>query len=187
MVKNFEVQNIDNCVVIRKGDSNICIDRGCDGDIWFHSPKGNEELNIASHSRREPEEDECYKILKSLMKSIFGRYILSNDYKDKYSNIPKDFIDLENKVVTWHSDSLDENTLKIQYDENKIKIGLVRTDKKEDYNIPIRVRIRTNGSSYGNYYEEFETFFDEITKFAESNKIKEEVNSKILSLTNNRS
>lgn len=177
MDKKFEIYNINNCVIIRKEDSEICIEKRCDGDIWFHSPKGNEELNIAFHSRREPEEEDCYTIFKSLMKSIFGRYVLNDDYKDEYSYLPKDFIDLDNKVMTWHSDTIAENTLKIQYDSQVITISLIRTDNK-DYDSPIRVRVRTSGSSYGHYFEEFEIFFREITRFSEKNKTQEEANQR---------
>ena len=55
MGNSFEVQSLDNCIVIRKEDSSFCMDKGNDGDIWFHSPSGNAELRIAFHSRREPE------------------------------------------------------------------------------------------------------------------------------------
>lgn len=178
MEKRFNIYTINNSVVIKKDDSKFCIEKGCDGDIWFHSPNGTEELDISFYSRIEPEEGECYAIFKSLMKSIFGRFMLDGDYNDENSYLPKDFINLDNKIITWHSDTNAENTLKIQNDDRKIKIKFINTNNKENYNLPIRVRIRTSGSSYGNYFKEFESFFREISRFAEKNKTQEEANQR---------
>ena len=112
------------------------------------------------------------------MKSIFGRYVLDDHYTYEYSCLPKDFIDLDNKVMTWHSDTIAEDTLKIQYDNQIMSINLIRTNS-EDYTHPISVRIRTSGSSYGLYFEEFKTFFREITRVAENSQIQEESSQKL--------
>ena len=180
MEKRFEIQNINNDIIIIKDDSKIIIDKGCDGDIWFHSPNGNKELNISFYSRMEPEEGECYKILNSLMKSIIGRYMLD----DERDWLPEDFIDFDNKVITWHSDCDLEDVLQFQYTNKEIKIKVFRIDNMVDHEKPIRIRIRTTASPYCNYYEEIEEFYREINRFARNNTNQEKNNTKVLSLNN---
>lgn len=86
------------------------------------------------------------------MKSIIGKYILNDDDKNKYSILPNDFIDLENKIITWHSDSEKNNVLQLQ--------------------------LRTNGSTYEDYYQEFERFFDELFSFAyQGNLVRSQIGS----------
>ncbi len=177
MEKRFEIQSIDNDIVIIKDNSKIIMDRGCDGDYWFHSPNGNTELNISFYSRMEPEEDECYKILNSLMKSMFGRYVLDDDR----DSLPDDFVNFEDKIVTWHSDCSLEDILQFQHSNKEIKIRIFKNDEI-DYNEPIRIRIRTTASPYYNYYEEISKFYREIGKFARGVTNQDEQNAKRLSL-----
>ncbi len=104
-----------------------------------------------------------YIIFESLMKLIVGRFVLTGDYKDEFCMLPDDFIDLETKTITWHSDSGVDNVLKLQYDEKSIKLFIM---KSKNDNVVNTVRIRTDGSSYGYYYQEFEKFFKELYSFA---------------------
>ena len=99
------------------------------------------------------------------MKSIIGRYILSGDDKDEYSSLPNDFIDLESKTITWHSDSEYDNVLQLQFKEKEIIISINNT-KNNNKLIATKVRIRTSGSSYKCYYQEFERFYDELYRYA---------------------
>ena len=85
------------------------------------------------------------------MKSIVGRYLLSGDSEDEYSFLPKDFIDLENKIITWHSDTERDNILQLQFRDREIVVSVVKNNdskNKNSYN-SIKVRIRTSGSVYG--------------------------------------
>ena len=70
------------------------------------------ELNLSS---RNYSEYQTYIIFDYLMKTIVGRYILNGDNKKEYSSLPKDFIDLEKKVIIWHSDGGTNNVLKLEY------------------------------------------------------------------------
>lgn len=102
------------------------------------------------------------------MKSIVGRYLLSGDSEDEYSFLPKDFIDLENKIITWHSDTERDNILQLQFRDREIVVSVVKNNdskNKNSYN-SIKVRIRTSGSVYGYYYQEFERFYSELSRFA---------------------
>ncbi len=102
------------------------------------------------------------------MKSMVGRFILNGDDKDEYSILPKDFINLESKTITWHSDSEKDNKLQLQFGEKEIIVSITRDENASDrtYNNAIKVRIRTSGSSYEYYYQEFERFFNELSRFA---------------------
>ena len=73
--------------------------------------------------------------------------------------LPDDFIDFKNKVITWHSDSGTDNVLKFEYTDNRtIKISISKYEGSKDYHNN-SVRIRTSGSEYGYYYQEFLEFF----------------------------
>lgn len=102
------------------------------------------------------------------MKLIVGRYILNGNDRDDYSLLPKDFIDLESKTITWHSDSEKDNKLELQFGKKEIIVSISK-DKNESnrtYDNSIKVRIRTSGSSYEYYYQEFEKFFNELSSLA---------------------
>lgn len=88
------------------------------------------------------------------MKLIIARSILREDTEF----LPEDFIDLENKVITWHSDSEYDNVLKIKYNGRFINVSLIKDEKvpERDSNM---IRIRTSGSEYGTYHQEFSKFF----------------------------
>lgn len=116
----------------------------------------NIELSLSS---RNYPEWQTYIVFEYLMKSIIGRYMLNGDNKKEYSRLHKDYIDLENKTIIWHSDSGKDNLLKFEYTENRtIKITIQKCkDSKEHYTNS--VRIRTSGSEYKYYYQEFLEFF----------------------------
>ena len=168
MESNFEIKRgYGNSVIIGKNGTTFSVEKGPDGDIWFNSSNSNIKLPISFYSRNQ-EEWRSYVIFENLMKLIVGRYILNDDYKDKYSSLPKDFIDLENKTITWHSDSGKDNKLQLQFGEKEIIVSIIRdvNDSDKIYDNVIKVRIRTSGSSYGYYYQEFEKFFGELSSFA---------------------
>ena len=102
------------------------------------------------------------------MKSVVGRYLLSGDSKDEYSCLPKDFIDLENKIITWHSDTERDNVLQLQFSDKEIVVSVTRDNnfKNKNFNNSIKVRIRTSGSDYGYYYQEFVRFYNELSRYA---------------------
>ena len=168
MESNFEIKrSYSNNVIIEKDGMTFSIEKGPDGDIWFNSSNSNIKLPISFYSRNQ-EEWRSYVIFENLMKLIVGRYILNEDYKGKYNSLPKDFINLENKTITWHSDSGKDNKLQLQLGEKEIIVSIIRdiNDINKTYNNTIKVRIRTSGSSYENYYQEFENFFGELSNFA---------------------
>lgn len=162
----FEIKQGYSSIIIEKNGTKFSIEKSPDGDIWFNS-FDDVELPINFYSNNQ-EEWRSYVIFEGLMKLIVGKYVLNDDGKDEYSSLPKDFVDLQSKNIIWHSDSGHDNILKLQFNENEITVSIVR-DKKvsnRNSNNAIRVRIRTNGSDYGNYYQEFECFFNELSNFA---------------------
>lgn len=56
------------------------------------------------------------------------------------------------------SDSEYDNVLRIQYDNRFIRVSVIKDEKAPDRATNM-VRIRTNGSEYGTYYQEFLKFF----------------------------
>ena len=163
----FEIKYCNNGVIITKDEASFSIEKGPDGDIWFNSSNCNIELPISYYSRNQ-DEYQSFIVFEHLMKSIIGRYILSGDDKDKYSSLPKDFINLENKTITWHSDSEYDNILQLQLKEKELIVSITRDNNSNNrnYSNSTKVRIRTSGSSYEYYYKEFERFYDELSRFA---------------------
>ena len=165
----FEVNCVYRGIIIKKNNSTFSIEKGADGDIWFNSNGNGMQMPISFYSR-EQEEWQCYTIFENLMKLIFGRFILDGDYNDEYSFLPKNFINLDDKTIIWHSDTQEDDILQLQLTEKEIIVSLTR-DKKinSSFNNSIKVRIRTSGSEYGRYYQEFEKFYSELSLFV--NKI----------------
>lgn len=166
MERIFEIRQDYNSITIEKKETKFRIEKSADGDIWFTSYH-DIEVPIDFYSSAE-EEWRSYIIFERLMKCIVGKYVLSDEEKDECSFLPKDFIDLQNKTIIWHSDSENDHLLKLQLNKNEITVSIVRDRKANNRssNNSIRVRIRTHGSDYGNYYQEFENFFSELFNFA---------------------
>lgn len=156
--KNFKISRRNYAIIIQKDNQGFSITQSNDDDVWFSTSQEEMNIELSLSSRNYPEW-QTYIVFEYLMKSIVGRYMLNGDNKKKYSRLPKDFIDLENKVIIWHSDSGTDNLLKLEYTENRtIKITIQKCkDSKEHYTNS--VRIRTDGSEYEYYYQEFLEFF----------------------------
>lgn len=152
-------------ITIEKNGKKFSIEKSLDGDIWFNS-FNDVELSISFYSSNQ-EEWQSYIIFERLMRLIVGKYVLNDAEKDEYSSLPKDFVDLQSKNIIWHSDSGNDNILKLQFNENEITVSIVRDKKVSNRNLnnATRVRIRTNGSNYRNYYQEFDCFFNEMSSF----------------------
>ena len=158
MEQNFELVSDSGKFIITKGGRLLRIYRYPDGDICFATNRENMEITLNFYSRNRLE-SKCYEAFENLMKLIIGRFILGKDYKSEFSTLPKDFINLENMVITWHSDSGIDNILKLQYADKTVKVSLIGARN----NIGgINVRIRTDGSDYEYYYQEFEKFYKSL-------------------------
>lgn len=185
-MNNFDIICTNNSIIIEKNAIEISIEKRVDGDIWFISNSNCVNLPISFFSRNR-KEWRSYDIFANLMKAIIGRYILSGAYQEQeYNQLPIDFIDLEKKVITWHSDSEICNILKLHFTENEILVSIMRDSVAKSSDNYVRVRIRTSGSEYGNYYQEFERFFNDLLIFASKFKPKEEPETKEKSKTRKR-
>lgn len=158
--KDFKISCCDGTIVLEKDNQSFEIFQGSDDDIFFSTSQDEMsfELNFSS---RNYSEWQTYIVFENLMKSIVGRYILSGDNVDEYSRIPKDFVDLENKIIIWHSDSDIDNLLKLEYTNNVIKISISKSKEAKHYHTNL-IRIRTNGSEYEYYYQEFSEFYKHL-------------------------
>lgn len=157
---SFQISNINGIIIIEKDDQKLSISQAVDEDIFFSTSKDELSLDISMYSRVYPEW-QTYRVFESLLKSIVGRYILNDDDKKGDLWLPEDFIDLEGKVVTWHSDSGIDNILRFSYNETSITISLSKD--KDGYSNSM-VRIRTNGSRYEYYYQEFLEFYRNLSE-----------------------
>ncbi len=94
--------------------------------------------------------------------------MLNKDNEKKCSLLPEDFVDLENKIITCHSDSGKDNILSLEYSYGRIIKVLISKckDSKKYYNNS--VRIRTSGSNYEYYYQEFLEFFKNSSLLGQS-------------------
>lgn len=173
--KDFTIRKSNQSIILEKDNQTFSISQGLDDDIYFSTNQNELVFDLNFSSRNYPEW-QTYIVFEYLMKSIIGRYILNEDNKKEYSHLPKDFIDLDKKIITWHSDSGTDNILNLEYIDNKIiRVSLTKDkDSKEYYNNS--VRIRTSGSNYEYYYQEFLEFFRHLWMLEQRlNKPKEEI------------
>lgn len=168
MENNFKIHTINSTVVLEKDSKKISINRAPDDDIWFESAEDIATFDLR-FSSRVPSEWQTFNLFNNLMKRIIGRFFLNED-NNEYSTLPEDFIDMENKTITWHSDSGTDNVLQLQYLGDIIRIVIKKAEKEHSYN---RVRIRTDGSDYERYYQEFTLFFQQLIILAHSFEEKE--------------
>ena len=174
-LKDFVIRKSNNAIVLEKNNQEFSITQTSDDDIYF-STSQNELVLELDFSSRNYSEWQTYIVFEYLIKTIIGRYILNDDGKTKYSHLPKDFINLDKKTIIWHSDSGTDNILKLECVNKKIiRISIIKDkNSKEYYNNS--VRIRTSGSNYEYYYQEFLEFFRHLWMLEQRlNKPKEEI------------
>lgn len=157
----FKIRRVNGTIILEKDNNGVAISQAVDDDIWFSTSQDELSLELRLSSRNY-EEWQTYLVFKNLMKTIIGRYMLNGDYQNEYSTLPEDFVDLESKTIIWHSDSSTDNVLKLEYDEKTIKISISKSKDVKGYETNA-VRIRTSGSSYEYYYQEFTQFFHQLT------------------------
>ena len=159
MSSNFNISNINNIIKLEKDDKVITIGQYPDNDMWFNTSLDDISFDINFNSRNF-KEWQTYIIFENLIRCMVGKYVLSEPYKNEL--LPKDFIDIENKKIIWHSDSGLDNVLTFEYLEDVIRISINSSTNKR-FSENNYVRIRTDGSEYGTYYQEFLTFFRQLT------------------------
>lgn len=161
---NFKISNINNVIRLEKDDKLISIGQYPDNDMWFNTSVDNISFELDFNSRNF-QEWQTYVIFENLIRCIVGKYVLSESYKNEL--LPDDFIDIKNKRIIWHSDSGLDNVLTFEYLDDIIKINInSSTTKRVSENN--YVRIRTDGSDYGTYYQEFLTFFRQLCLLVEN-------------------
>lgn len=158
---DFNIKRNNNTIILEKNNQKFEIFQTTDDDLWFSTLQEEMSMELSLYSRNYSE-CQTYLVFENLITSIIGRYILNKDIKKEYSRLPKDFIDLEDIVIIWHSDSNTDNILKFEYPDTRlIKISISKCKDSKDYHNN-SVRIRTSGSSYECYYQEFLEFFKHL-------------------------
>lgn len=161
MGERLKLEFHDTDVTISKYSKYFNISKSYDGDIWFSSSDNDMEILIGY----DYDEFNLHCTFYDCMKRIVGNYILSGDSSDTFNLLPEDFIDLENKIITFHSDLGNNNSLKLQLVDNMISISLNNNSDNKSSKQGVKVRIRTSGSNYGNYYIELEKLYNELLMF----------------------
>ena len=165
---DFKIKNHNDKIILEQDNQSLVIYEAVDNDIMFYTEEKEITIKLKLCTSNYLEE-KTYLLFELLLKSIVGRYILSGDSKNKYSNLPEDFIDLNNNIITWHSDGSVDSTLIIvlDYESGFISISLIKgqSAKNSENNI---VRIRTKGSDYGCYFQEFQFLLQQLIALTQS-------------------
>lgn len=170
-MSDFKLVGTCSGVAFEKDGKRFAVAKGIDGDVWFETRDTNLSMDIDFHSRNRSEW-RSYSVFEDLLEHIIGKFILRGDTLGEYPLRYADFIDFDNKTITWHSDSGTDNVLKISYDERKVTVEIIK-DAKASSNTNNSVRIRTDGSEYGTYYQQFDDFYKDMCR------LEREVNPKV--------
>lgn len=182
---NFKITRVNGTLVLEKDGNGFTICQGIDDDIFFTTSKEKLSLDINMYSRNYSEW-QIYMVFENLMKSVVGRYILSGDSAKEDSRLPEDFINLDERIISWHSDSEFDNILKLNYDKSAITVSILKS-KNSSQSDTNSVRIRTDGSNYGCYYQEFLDFFARLSELEYSlNKNSQSIESKLIQPPNQK-
>lgn len=157
----MEIRKVDNTISFDNDLGKILIRKFVDDDICFECDKDNTLFEI--NNSRDYKERQVYDVFRTLIFEIAGNYAL-DEYKD---NLPIDFMDFDNRIITWHSDGEKDNILKLTYSDEKILLEIIKDIHAKDFN-PNRVRIRTDGSDYSHYFEHFNALFDRLSNLTEN-------------------
>ena len=156
---DFSIRESNGSIVLEKDNQKLSIYQSVDNDIWFSTPQDELSFKIDLASRNH-HEWQTYIVFESLMKAVMGRYVLHGDHNSPLSMLPKDFIDLKDSTITWHCDGGSDNILKFKFNYDNITISMSKQDEEFRRNA---VRIRTSGSSYEYYYQEFTDFYRNLS------------------------
>lgn len=165
---DFKLVGTCSGVIFEKDNKKFSVTKGIDGDIWFESSDANLSMDI-NFSSRNRSEWRSYEIFEDLLEHIVGKFVLRKDVLGRGNLRYKDFIDIENRVITWHSDSSLDNVLRISYTKEKVNISITKDPSAKEH-MNNGVRIRTDGSEYGTYYQQFTKFYTQICEFERQSK-----------------
>ena len=159
MENTFKIEKNLGSISIKKDGKSFSLDRRIDGDVWLGSSY-DIEIPIERYysSYYGLDETATHKLFENLMIVVFGQYVLE-DYNDEYNGLPKDFIDLDNRTITWHSDGGGNSTLKLKAIGNQIIISIIGEKEKDKTRW---VRFRTSGSEYKEYYNFFIALYRDL-------------------------
>lgn len=109
MENNFKIKSSYNAIIFEKDECKFLISKAPDNDIWFEAEEDKVSFDFR-FSSRILQEWQTFNLFNNLLKRIIGRYYLDED-NNEYSTLPPDFINMESKTITWHSDSGNDNVL----------------------------------------------------------------------------
>ena len=157
----MEIRKVDNTISFDNGLKQISIRKFVDDDICFECDKDNALFEI--NNSRDYKERQVYDVFRTLIFEMAGNYAL-----DKFKDIlPTDFMDFDNRIITWHSDGEKDNILKLTYSDERILVEIIKDIHAKDFNSN-RVRIRTDGSDYSHYFGYFNALFDRLSNLTEN-------------------
>lgn len=148
-------------IEIRDKDKMFEIYKTRDQDVWFVSEYPNVTFEFDGDSENKVE----YQLSQMLM-TIIGKIIENYSVNSTLGkNLPDDFIDLNRKKITLHSDGYNDNKLELLLSKDKKVVLSIIKDSKASINHNNAVRIRANGSKYQDYYKLFKEFYKLLDQF----------------------
>ena len=167
MDNSFSIKKSYGGTTIDKDDTSLSITRSATGDVYINASSDIELPVVRTwSSRRGVEETRVYNTFAKLMITIFGKYVL-DDYNEEYNGLPEDFVDLENKTITWHSDGGGDSTIKLSAQKDVITISIVKDRDINNGDSSRIVRVRMDGSEYKNYNDFFVALYNDLLYLAE--------------------
>lgn len=172
---NFNITNFNGSIILEKDNQKISISQADNSDIWFRTMNNETTIELRSDYMTW-NEWQTFLVFENLIKLLFGHYYIY-DIKNQYNLLPKDFINIENKTITWHSNNNDDNKIIFKHNGDSIKITMIKG--KDDGYSGNFVMIKANSSKYKNYYQEFISFFKNLYNLEKDlidlspNKVKE--------------
>ena len=162
MSKEFDIDKKEVSVVLSNDNNSIRISKLSNDDIYFSTSSKNSEVIIDYYSQSY-EEWQSYLLFSEFMNRLVGRYVLRDPGADKMTRLPDDFVNIEEKTITCHSDDTnDSSTLRLTFlDNNKIKVALSRKSYR-----PAKIKISSRDSMYADYYRDFKRFYEAMSSIA---------------------
>ena len=166
MPGDFFLSKTEPIIKIETGEGVLEIVKDKDDNIVFKSDKNRLDLIINFYTE-ELEEWQSYHIFQEFFHRVVGRYYLDKDDEFSGPKIPEDFINAEERTITYHSDKTNlGNSLVLTSLDNKMMISLISSGPVR----PAKVTVSKKDSGYFGYYQEFNKLYRALCVIAPEQK-----------------
>lgn len=166
MSKDFNLSKAEPTIVMETEDGVLEIVKDRDDNIIFKSNKNRLDLVINFYTE-ELEEWQSYHIFNEFFHRVVGKYYLEKDDEFSGPELPEDFVNAEDRTITYHSDKTNlANSLVFTFLDNKMKVSLISSGPVK----PARVTVSKKQSGYFGYYQEFNKLYRALGSIAPEQK-----------------